>query len=100
MANERERTGPGTGPVKEGLEGAIFEEGEPASSGKGDTGAGSEAAEGIHGAASPSEGAPGQEGTGKAGRPGSEPLHQREHEHRSGYGGEGGEPRTSSDQRE
>lgn len=45
------------------------------------TGAGSEAAAGIHGA-------------------GSEPLVGREVVHKSGYGGEGGRPRTSSDQRE
>jgi hypothetical protein len=101
MANERERRGPSTRPVREGLEGGIFEEeGQPTSSGKGDTGAGSEAAEGIHGAASSSEGAPRTAGTSEADRPGSEPLHERGREHRSGYGGEGGKPRTSSDQRE
>ncbi len=32
-------------------------------------------------------------------RPGSEPL-DRDREHTSGYGGEGGAPRTSSDTRE
>ncbi len=32
--------------------------------------------------------------------PGSEPLEERTTEHESGYGGRGGEPRTSSDQRE
>jgi hypothetical protein len=32
--------------------------------------------------------------------PGSEPLEERTMEHESGYGGKGGEPRTSSDQRE
>lgn len=70
------------------------------------TGAGAEAAEGLHGA--------GDTGT-KAGKPeigrnaqdqdsaassGSEPLRGRTTEHKGGYGGEGGAPRTSSDQRE
>ena len=53
------------------------------------TGAGNEAAAGIH-------------ATNKGGstvRPVSEPLEERDAEHKSGYGGEGGEPRTSSDQR-
>lgn len=53
------------------------------------TGAGNEAAAGIHGT-----------NNGGAGvRPGSEPLEERKNEHKSGYGGEGGAPRTSSDQR-
>lgn len=54
------------------------------------TGAGKEAAAGIHGA---------NDG-GSGSRPGSEPLDDRETEHKPGYGGEGGAPRTSSDQRE
>ena len=32
--------------------------------------------------------------------PGSEPLEERSMEHESGYGGKGGEPRVSSDERE
>jgi hypothetical protein len=32
--------------------------------------------------------------------PGSEPLEERTTEHESGYGGKGGQPRVSSDQRE
>jgi hypothetical protein len=32
--------------------------------------------------------------------PGSEPLEERTEEHESGYGGKGGQPRVSSDQRE
>lgn len=73
------------------------------------TGAGAEAAEGIHttekrdpqdtsaledvdtGRARPDE--------ASVDRAGSEPL-GREREHESGYGGKGGEPKTSSDQRE
>jgi len=55
----------------------------------GATGAGNEAAAGIHG----------KNDGGNAKRPGSEPLDERKNEHKSGYGGEGGAPRTSSDQR-
>jgi len=36
----------------------------------------------------------------KLNHPGSEPLEQRTIEHESGYGGKGGEPPVSSDQRE
>jgi hypothetical protein len=57
----------------------------------GATGAGSEAAEGIHGANTESE-------TNE--RAGSEPLADREKEHRSGYGGAGGKPVKSSHQRD
>lgn len=57
--------------------------------GAGSTGSGSEAARGIHSA---------NQG-GNSAKPGSEPLERREAEHKSGYGGEGGAPRTSSDQR-
>lgn len=53
------------------------------------TGAGNEAAAGIHGT----------NAGGSGSRPGSEPLDERETEHKSGYGGEAGKPRTSSDQR-
>jgi hypothetical protein len=55
------------------------------------TGAGSEAAEGVHGATPESE---------AGDRAGSEPLSDREKEHRSGYGGAGGKPVKSSDQKE
>lgn len=72
-------------------------------------GMGSEAAEGIHGVGTPIE--PGAEtalddrstGVGMrdgALRAGSEPLRDRSAEHTPGYGGEGGAPRTSSDERE
>lgn len=77
------------------------------SGGSGALGAGGEAAEGIHGAktdgrdqsAESSVGAtPGQ---GERGQKGSEPLDaERKTEHRSGYGGSGGKPVSSSDQRE
>jgi hypothetical protein len=72
-------------------------------------GGGSEAAEGIHGLGSTagpdantalegrSTGVSVRDG---AQRSGSEPLLERSVEHRPGYGGEGGAPRTSADERE
>jgi len=72
-------------------------------------GAGSEAAEGIHGlgttAGSDAHTALEGRSTGVsvrdgANRAGSEPLLERSVEHKPGYGGEGGAPRTSSDERE
>ena len=56
------------------------------------TGAGSEAAEGLRGANKSAHGDDEE-------RSGSEPLKHRDAEHKSGYGGEKGEPKTSSDQR-
>ena len=74
---------------------------------KGSTGAGAEAAEGIHSTKgkrpeepSAVEDAHGEPGRGEgAGLSGSEPLRHRETEHKSGYGGEKDKPKTSSDQR-
>ena len=74
------------------------------------TGAGSEASEGLHDAQQGTErsekdatGLAGQEKGRSArdggGRSGSEPLEEDE-QHRSGYGGDGGRPVTSSDERE
>lgn len=70
------------------------------------TGAGSEASEGIHGAKGDRD--EGAKSSVSENRPsadrkkGSEPLDEadRSNEHRSGYGGSGGAPVTSSDQRE
>jgi hypothetical protein len=100
----------GTG-VPDGEEGSILE-GEPSQRGmtasdRSNKGAGAEAAEGMHSAkgkrpeeSSAVEHAHGEPGRGEgAGLSGSEPLRHRETEHKSGYGGEQGEPRTSSDQR-
>ena len=56
------------------------------------TGAGSEAARGVRGANKDTH----DEDEGRAG---SEPLEHRDAEHKSGYGGEKAEPKTSSDQR-
>ena len=97
--------------VPAGEEGSILE-GEPSwrgmtASDRGSTGAGAEASEGIHSTkrkrpedASAVEHAHGEPGRGEgAGLSGSEPLRHRETEHKSGYGGEKAEPKTSSDQR-
>jgi hypothetical protein len=64
-------------------------EDDPSGDGR-NTGAGAEAAEGIH---SITEREP------KDASKGSEPLKHRDAEHKSGYGGEKGKPKTSSDQR-
>lgn len=72
------------------------------------TGAGAEAAEGIHGTQQPKRDATDRsslEGRSSASdnaadRQGSEPLEGRTEEHVGGYGGKGGAPRTSSDKRE
>jgi hypothetical protein len=75
------------------------------------TGAGSEASEGMHDAAQ-GPGRDEEDATGLAGREqgrsprdggdrsGSEPLAEGGDQHRSGYGGAGGKPVTSSDERE
>lgn len=68
------------------------------------TGAGAEAAEGVHGLEEQGSGKKPGDHRGKANAgsndQGSEPLEGRNREHRSGYGGSGGEPVASSDQRE
>jgi hypothetical protein len=72
------------------------------------TGTGSEAAEGIHGSETRREGErsgldsreTGRSFRAGAERSGSEPLVERGWVHESGYGGKGGTPRTSSDERE
>ena len=110
-ASEGERgasKGPSSQPVKEGLEGAIFEGSQAGSSGaKGggqSLGAGSEASRGTHekqgqDASTGSCGAEGGSPRGGSDRLGSEPL-GRDREHLSGYGVKGGAPKTSSDKRE
>ena len=77
------------------------------SAGSKSTGAGAEAAEGLHATdgRSPHDKsaatgrAKGREGSAESERTASEPM-DRTKEHKGGYGGEGGTPRTSSDQRE
>ena len=103
--------GPSTGSDENALEGSIMEEDSSGrrDAGEGASGAGSEAAQGIHAAASDNREqqrtggrtmSTGQRQPGEAGWSGSEPLEQTSQPHTSGYGGQGGEPRTSSDQRE
>ena len=107
---DRDEAAPSTGTgVPDGEEGSILE-GERSRRGvpnrdTANTGAGAEAAEGIHSMKgkqpkepSAVERAHGEPGRGEGvGLSGSEPLRHRETEHKSGYGGELGEPKTSSD---
>jgi len=58
------------------------------------TGAGAEAARGILDTNDSDA-----NDSGSPAEPGSQPLADRANEHEPGYGGKGGEPRTSSDQR-
>jgi hypothetical protein len=103
-----ESAAPSSRPAEEGLEGSILsgaqtqrgtDEQSPkqtsskqSSPGK-TTGAGAEATEGMNAASGRPEG-------GAAERDGSEPVSARKTEHKGSYGGEGGAPRTSSDERE
>ena len=90
-----------------GLEGSILEDEGRTAAGSKSTGAGAEATEGMHAGDGRSQHdksgitskATGRAGSGESERTGSEPL-DRTKEHKGSYGGEGGEPRTSSDQRE
>ena len=107
--NEASAKGPSSQTDDRGLEGSILEDDDNRTTGGSlSTGAGAEATEGMHA----SEGgqsqhektalkqkATGREGSGEEERKGSEPM-ERNQEHKGSYGGEGGSPRTSSDQRE
>ncbi len=75
------------------------------------TGAGAEAAEGLKAVSGQRGGEPTRSDKGavkppakpsadKMNHPGSEPLEERTMEHESGYGGKGGKPRVSSNERE
>jgi hypothetical protein len=71
------------------------------------TGAGSEAAEGMHAVDGRDESSQtslddretGRTGDGERDRSASEPLTGRKHEHQSSYGGAGGEPREGANER-
>ena len=99
--------GPSTGTDPRGEEGSIMDDEAGRSSGSKSTGAGAEAAEGMHATDGRSQKdksalnnkATGREGSGEQDRNASEPM-DRTKEHKGSYGGEGGSPRTSSDQRE
>ncbi len=107
---ESEYAGPSTGPADKGLEGSILDDSiGQGDAGPGATGAGAEAAEGLQAAggggreqerAGINPTSTGQPQPGQPGWSGSEPLEGTSQPHTSGYGGEGGRPRTSSDQRE
>jgi len=116
---QRANAAPGTGTgseIPDAEEGSILDGEESrrgmtasdrANSDRANTGAGAEGAEGIHSAKGHNESersgvehAHGEPGRGEgAGLSGSEPLRHRDTEHKSGYGGEGAAPKTSSDQR-
>ena len=102
------KTGPSSDTDDRGLEGSILEgDAGRTSASSTSTGAGAEAAEGMHATDSRSphdksavtSRATGREGSGESERTASEPL-DRTKEPKGSYGGEGGSPRTSSDQRE
>ena len=100
--------GPSSRTDDRGLEGSIMEDEDKASGPGGKaTGAGAEASEGMHATGGQSQHdktaldskITGREGSGEEERKGSEPM-DRNKEHKGSYGGEGGSPRSSSDQRE
>ena len=106
---EREDIRPSTGTDPVGEEGSILEgdEGNRTSASGKSTGAGAEAAEGMHATGGRNQHdktaltdkSTGRSGSGDEERIASEPM-DRTKEHKGSYGGEGGSPRTSSDQRE
>ena len=106
--NEGANKGPSSRTDDRGLEGSVLEgdAGRTSAGGK-STGAGAEAAEGMHATEGRSQHdksaltnkATGRSGSGEEERNASEPM-DRTKEHKGSYGGEGGTPRTSSDQRE
>lgn len=124
--NDRDSGQPGAHSVRDGLEGSVLDGGDDSKSAeasavdgsqgrsRGRTGAGAEAAQGIHGmpgaGGEPNKGTSNRAGEGQSAggasgqegdveHSGSEPLHGSSQQHRSGYGGRGGAPDTSSDQR-
>ena len=93
--------GPSTGTSDHDLEGSILD-GADTRRGTDEgqsTGMGAEGAQGIHDAKA-QRGTLDQDQREQAGMSGSEPLQGRGSEHKPSYGGEGGSPRVSSDQRE
>ncbi|MGQ0715263.1 MAG: hypothetical protein ACT4PJ_16310 [Gemmatimonadaceae bacterium] len=112
--------GPSTQPVSEGLEGSVLEgaKGSGDTSGQRSSGMGSEASEGIHAASSGRGESSRTSATGARSssrqtsstpstssrqtntRSGSEPMRGSEDQHVSGYGGAGGKPKTSAQERE
>ena len=100
--SETHEAGPSTGISEHDLEGSILEGAETrrgTDEGAAGTGMGAEGAQGIHDAQQ-QRGTLDHEQREQAGMRGSEPLEGRGSEHKPSYGGEGGVPRISSDQRE
>ncbi len=92
--------GPSTDTSEHDLEGSILEGADTQRGTEGaSTGMGAEGAQGIHDTQA-QRGTLDQEQREQAGMSGSEPLDGRGSEHKPSYGGEGGKPRVSSDQRE
>lgn len=104
-----ERSAAATGPVSEELQPSGGEK-PRTHRGTGNTGIGAEGAAGLHGAKTDRIAEPNaleDIDTGRSRpdeetveRSGSEPLEERTTEHQSGYGGRGGEPKSSSDERQ
>ena len=92
--------GPSTNTSEHDLEGSILDGADTRrGTENSSTGAGAEGAKGIEDA-NDQRGTLDREQREQAGMRGSEPLTDRGNEHKPSYGGEGGAPRTSSDQRE
>ena len=101
LGDANREVGPSTGTSSHDLEGSILE-GDDTRRGAGageSTGMGAEGAQGIHDVKA-QRGTLDQEQREQSGMSGSEPLDGRGSEHKPSYGGEGGVPRVSSDQRE
>ena len=100
LGDTAQHAGPSTNVSESDLEGAILSDGDTQRGVQsGGTGMGAEGAQGIHDVKG-QRGTLDQEQREQAGMSGSEPLEGRGSEHKPSYGGEGGKPRTSSDQRE
>ena len=101
LGDTAQHAGPSTSTSETDLEGSILDDGDTrrGTEGSGSTGMGAEGAQGIHDAKE-QRGTLDQEQREQSGMSGSEPLDGRGAEHKPSYGGEGGKPRVSSDQRE
>lgn len=101
LGDTGQHAGPSTDASESDLEGSILD-GSDTQRGSDEgvsTGMGAEGAQGIHDVKE-QRGTLDEEQREQAGMSGSEPLEGRGSEHKGSYGGEGGAPRTSSDQRE
>jgi hypothetical protein len=101
LGDTQEHAGPSTGTSEHDLEGSILDGAETrrGTENSESTGMGGEGAQGIHNVQQ-QRGTLDQDQRQQSGMNGSEPLEGRGSEHKGSYGGEGGTPRVSSDQRE